>query len=628
MANTKLTRLVQRPMGMHDITKAYEVLDLVMSEDGLQSFLAVKNVPAGTPLSNAAYWKLNTDITSMRSDIYDHMLDIVHGLSDPWERTAPVVAHEAVGGIPFDKLETDMRPIQEGSGDPHYAGGGKNLLPPYALNTTLNGITAVRNADGSVKISGTAAAVTTLYLADAANALVFPAGTYTASVGGAIPDGVSVVCQYYNGTSWGGHYANLLVATGKNTFTIIADTNFVMYVQVRSGATVDYTMYPQLEAGNTATAYTAYENIRPFVGRTSAKLTRCGKNLIDMSKLYSASSGMTCTIRDNVIHCKSNTAGTYHAAKTNNFLLRGGVTYTLSAKVTEKVGEQARVGFRRAKAYPDGGVNSFISSTSLKDSGNGSNLGVGEYSITFTLENDTLVYLSLMVTWNTDALGEATFADIQLEVSGAASVYEEYKSDDVTFKFGQTLYGGKVDWNTGLVKVDRKLYTFTGTESQIFKLSDTAIQQKSSLFSFTGLTDTVYGYGTSVCSHFKNNGTNHIAGAVWDGSVGIYCDSNPASETVAWYKYFRWGTGASTVNEFKAFLAAQYAAGTPVQICYTLAEPIEIQLTAPHLLALSGVNTVSTDGEKDIQTAAGRVSKASNLLPRIEALETAILNNA
>lgn len=613
MANTKLTRLVQRPMGMHDITKAYEVLDLVMSEDGLQSFLAVKNVPAGTPLSNTAYWKLNTDITSMRSDIYDHMLDIVHGLSDPWERTAPVVAHEAVGGIPFDKLETDMRPIQEGRGDPVYPGAAENMFTADAVigtaNLTLLDLGADQTFD-SVTVSfemvnaafETKSSVFNFQKADGTNQYVGtadfglnPGTTYNKRVA-LTKTGITfckVICYFRD------------AAYGKWTGTI-------QNARLLEGS-VDVD-----PAGN----------IRPFVGRTSAKLTRCGKNLIDMSKLYSASSGMTCTIRDNTIHCKSNTAGTYHAAKTNNFLLRAGVTYTLSAKVTEKVGEQARVGFRRAKAYPDGGVNSFISSTSLKDSGNGSNLGVGEYSITFTLENDTLAYLSLMVTWNTDALGEATFADIQLEVSSAASAYEKHKSDDVTLNFGQTLYGGKVDWNTGLVKVDRKLYTFTGTETQFFKLSDTAAQQKSSMFSFTGLTDTVYGYGTSVCSHFKNNGTSHIAGAVWDGSVGIYCDSNPASETVAWYKYFRWGTGASTVNEFKAFLAAQYAAGTPVQICYTLAEPIEIQLTAPHLLALSGVNTVSTDGEKDIQTAAGRVSKASNLLPRIEALETAILNNA
>lgn len=613
MANTKLTRLVQRPMGMHDITKAYEVLDLVMSEDGLQSFLAVKNVPAGTPLSNTAYWKLNTDITSMRSDIYDHMLDIVHGLSDPWERTAPVVAHEAVGGIPFDKLETDMQPIQEGSGDPLYPGAAENMFTVDAVigtaNLTLLDLGADQTFD-SVTVSfemvnaafETKSSVFNFQKADGTNQYVStadfglnPGTTYNKRVA-LTKTGITfrkVICYFRD------------AAYGKWTGTI-------QNARLLEGS-VDVD-----PAGN----------IRPLVGRTSAKLTRCGKNLIDMSKLYSASSGMTCTIRDNVIHCKSNTAGTYHAAKTNNFLLRGGVTYTLSAKVTEKVGEQARVGFRRAKAYPDGGINSFISGTSLKNSSDVTNLDVGEYSITFTLENDTLAYLSLMVTWNTDALGEATFADIQLEVSSAASTYEKYKSDDVTLNFGQTLYGGKVDWNTGLVKVDRKLYTFTGTESQIFKLSDTSIQQKSSMFSFTGLTDTVYGYGTSVCSHFKNNGANHIAGAVWDGSVGIYCDSNPASETVAWYKYFRWGTGASTVDEFKAFLAAQYAAGTPVQICYTLAEPIEIQLTAPHLLALSGVNTVSTDGEKDIQTAAGRVSKASNLLPRIEALETAILNNA
>ena len=38
-------------------------------------------------------------------------------------------------------------------------------------------------------------------------------------------------------------------------------------------------------------------------------------------------------------------------------------------------------------------------------------------------------------------------------------------------------------------------------------------------------------------------------------------------------------------------------AGTPVQISYKLANPITIQLTPKQITALSGVNTLYTDGD-------------------------------
>lgn len=51
-------------------------------------------------------------------------------------------------------------------------------------------------------------------------------------------------------------------------------------------------------------------------------------------------------------------------------------------------------------------------------------------------------------------------------------------------------------------------------------------------------------------------------------------------------------------DEFVAFLAAQYAAGTPVQIAYRLATPVPFTATgAAEIKALEGVNTLMTDGD-------------------------------
>ena len=53
-----------------------------------------------------------------------------------------------------------------------------------------------------------------------------------------------------------------------------------------------------------------------------------------------------------------------------------------------------------------------------------------------------------------------------------------------------------------------------------------------------------------------------------------------------------------TVDAWKSYLAAQYAAGTPVQIAYKLATPVSFTATGgAEIKALEGVNTLLTDGD-------------------------------
>lgn len=73
------------------------------------------------------------------------------------------------------------------------------------------------------------------------------------------------------------------------------------------------------------------------------------------------------------------------------------------------------------------------------------------------------------------------------------------------------------------------------------------------------------------------------------------------------------------VNALNAYIVAQYAAGTPVQVCYKLAEPVPFTATgAKPLPALAGVNTVLTDA--DSATVTGRADP----IKRITDLEDAV----
>ena len=84
----------------------------------------------------------------------------------------------------------------------------------------------------------------------------------------------------------------------------------------------------------------------------------------------------------------------------------------------------------------------------------------------------------------------------------------------------------------------------------------------------------------------------------------------------------------SSADDLNAYCAAQYAAGTPVQIAYKLANPVPFTVTggAP-IKALPGTNTVLTDA--DSATVTGRadpVQTITKLNDRIAALEAAATN--
>lgn len=89
------------------------------------------------------------------------------------------------------------------------------------------------------------------------------------------------------------------------------------------------------------------------------------------------------------------------------------------------------------------------------------------------------------------------------------------------------------------------------------------------------------------------------------------------------------GNTETYLTAFKAYLTAQYAAGTPVTIAYKLATPTQFQATgsAP-IPALPGVNTVYSDA--DSVTVTGRadpIHTIQALSDRVAALENAAVTN-
>lgn len=187
------------------------------------------------------------------------------------------------------------------------------------------------------------------------------------------------------------------------------------------------------------------------------------------------------------------------------------------------------------------------------------------------------------------------FAVAIVSGSTAPTTYTPYIGQTNTLTLPETVYGGEVDAVNGEGQGTWKMLTLDGTTNK-FTQSDRFWRMPSN--SAPGV---VNDYAT-MCSHFPAN----TFGGNQKGNY-IFTRADIMS------RYF------PDVNALNTYIAAQYAAGTPVQICYKLAEPVSFTATgAQPIPALAGVNTVLTDA--DSVTVTGRADP----IKRITDLEDAV----
>lgn len=196
-----------------------------------------------------------------------HIIDM---LCPPLEESGNPVVCYPVAGYPLG-VKAKWEPVQEGSGTPYPAGGGKNLFNPAWMpeKAMSYGVTWTITPDGTVTANGTANG-TTYYNSDKFS---LPAGTYTISAMSHFR--ISILNKDADGA---------MIATqavGRpHTFTVENDIQNATLFFAASGTLDNVSAKPQIEKGATATAYAPYENIRPIKGRESVTITRQEDNQV------------------------------------------------------------------------------------------------------------------------------------------------------------------------------------------------------------------------------------------------------------------------------------------------------------------------------------------------------------
>lgn len=202
--------------------------------------------------------------------------------------------------------------------------------------------------------------------------------------------------------------------------------------------------------------------------------------------------------------------------------------------------------------------------------------------------------LDVTVSWGPTQEGSGTPSPENIRpIKGRDSVTITRQEDNqvITLTLPETVYGGEVDAVTGEGQETWKTLTLDGTGK--WQAQPTATPGKFGfVFKVPGIaTPENPGIkGDIVCSQYPAVTANDTY--ICKNGISVEAQEN------YYLRIYDDTHSGETTDEWKSYLAARYAAGTPVQVCYKLKEPVPFTATgAQPIPALSGTNTLLTDAD-------------------------------
>lgn len=291
------------------------------------------------------------------------------------------------------------------------------------------------------------------------------------------------------------------------------------------------------------------ENIRPIKGRDSVRVTRCGENLFDVAQCIAATPdsayGLTVTVDDTGLIRVFGTPNVNKDAPWAMFR----ILFTDQVILTKEY---------KAKWFVVKGV----------------------------VDNLTIIQKDKSIVLQTP-LSPNTPVDIQFRLMyyvGAEPItYTPYTGSTTDIALPETVYGGTLDLESGVVTVDRGITIADGTTNKFKSGTTWGLAWRTS----PGIIKVYWDNTRIISSHFKGN-------LFSSNNTYEFIFTSPEKMTGLF----------DTVDDLNAYLVEQNAAGTPVTFVYRLATPYTIQITPQQIAALSGVNTLYTDADGVVVTGA------------------------
>lgn len=312
------------------------------------------------------------------------------------------------------------------------------------------------------------------------------------------------------------------------------------------------------------------DNIRPIKGRDSVTVTRCGENLLNPS------------LFQNNKYQNFNAATNYYGiSNSSNYWISG--IQPCSPNTTYRFNKNVEGG-----CFYDEKKNV---------------IGIVGFELTFKTPAKCAYYC---INFSSEGVPYGTPV---IATVSESTTYSPYIGQTAAMTLPHTIYGGEVDAVTGegqetwneITLIDTYSWFASTNQYRTFycvdieKITRTTVENSENAKYWK-------------CTHFKSGAYSYAESGNMYNTVSF--QSNRKTLAIVF---------PGTIDELKSYLAAQYAAGTPVQVCYKLATPTSFTATgAQSIPALSGVNTLMTDA--DSVTVTGRADP----IKRITDLEDAV----
>ena len=290
-------------------------------------------------------------------------------------------------------------------------------------------------------------------------------------------------------------------------------------------------------------------NVRAISGYDKIEVLSCGKNLVESIETgyYDYDTGATGSSNN---YCR-----------TSKFNIVGGKKYSLQVGVW---GSPVNTIFYWKDDTYLGYDDILITS--------------GVFTYTFTTREDANM-CAISCGGSNYPITPERWGDVMVEYGEIATSFEPYnKSTDLSLQLGQTIYGGTLDVEKGILTVDKKCidlgsldYTYDSVYTRF--RSNVPVQD-------IGGTATYFGqYDDVICSIYKStdDASNNSIFVFYAPDHGLH------------QRIFAYDSRYTDATAFKTAITGQ-------KLCYELAEPYTIQLTPHQIQLLSGYNYVSTNG--------------------------------
>lgn len=329
------------------------------------------------------------------------------------------------------------------------------------------------------------------------------------------------------------------------------------------------------------------ENVRPIKGRDSVTVERCGGNCFDFSRISRFDQYTVDYEKKTItVPAYTNNAGYIDTLSA----LCPGISpgnWIISAEVSNPTAQKLIYILDTKKAI--------------------------KFGESYTLTSDDL---SSTFSWynGPDQPVQNVISDIQVTYGTTPpTAYSPYTGQTSTLTLPTTIHGGTVDTVTGEGQETWYVLNFDGSEP--WKLANDVNSNGFVRYSC----DMKLPVADKVVPGETAYGISSIAATANTGPASNknIADARPKQNEV--YFNIKQSDDVYPISNWKSYLAAQYAAGTPVQIAYIPKTPTSFTATgAQPIPALSGVNTVLTDADK--LTVTGRADP----IKRITDLEDAV----